>query len=788
MTTVLNPELESDPYLISLVRGGDTEAFGRLYERHVGAARRLARVLARDVSEADDLVAETFTKVLTALKAGRGPDTAFRAYVLTTLRHTLYDRSRRERRLEYTDDLTPYERPSTPDDPLVRTLESSYAARAFARLPERWRTVLWHTEVEGESPAQVAPLLGLTPNGVAALAYRARERLRQMYLQEHIEVTESPRCHWTGTHLAGYVRAQLARRDRTKVEDHLAECAECQVLHRELTEENSGLRGILATILLGSAAPGYLAPQSKALLAGVGAMFIALWNAITAWAAFLVGLGYKLVQLPRRLVERFGGGNVAAASGLVAAGMAGVTAFAVMAVTGDRDPAPPANALPMPAPLQSQPVIPLPTPSRFQPPTSPQAPPARVTPAPAPTTNHVTVAEAPVRPVIAHDPAQARLEAGQVGELPIAIRLPESTTQSQISMRVPFPPGLSLAGTDAGDGWTCSGSQDVTCERALPPPGGHTVARLPVAVGVELSGYQSIRVLVNDLEFVLRVPIAPTGMRLAFAALGPQGFGLGGNTLLACEPRPACLTRDNNEQDMVPIRAGIREPIPPTGLAEAEAASGARIKAGGDIRWAGLSVQASTTGELPSNARLHGPGGQWHDLSLTDGFADVTALLQAEGGGDWWLAVRAESLPAGRGQWAGWSLAVAHDEPGASPGELAVYLGPKQLRLGQELSLRLGAGGGVDVGMVIWDGDRSLGDDTLLLDNRPLGAATNAALGANPTSLLCAFTPGDCAWRTPGLDVLRHQATGSKDGLATLHAGNDPMEVGLLILLAQGPG
>ena len=158
---------------------------------------------------------------------------------------------------------------------------ASYAARAFARLPERWRAVLWHTEVEGESPAQVAPLLGLTPNGVAALAYRARERLRQMYLQEHIALTGNRRAA-TGpaTHLAGYVRAALARRDRAKVDDHLAECAECRRLHRELTEENSGLRGVIAPLLLGAAAPAYLAGAGKLALGG---WLATAWGALALW-------------------------------------------------------------------------------------------------------------------------------------------------------------------------------------------------------------------------------------------------------------------------------------------------------------------------------------------------------------------------------------------------------------------------------------------------------------------------------------------------------------------------
>jgi hypothetical protein len=75
---------------------------------------------------------------------------------------------------------------------------SALIAPAFDTLPERWRTVLWHTEVEGESPSQVGPLLGLTPNGVLALAYRAREGLRQAYLQVHLlDETSGGRCRST---------------------------------------------------------------------------------------------------------------------------------------------------------------------------------------------------------------------------------------------------------------------------------------------------------------------------------------------------------------------------------------------------------------------------------------------------------------------------------------------------------------------------------------------------------------------------------------------------------------
>lgn len=70
----------SDPELITQVRNGDREAFGELYRRHSGPATNLARQFARNAAEADDLVSESFARVLDNLLDGKGPDTAFRAY------------------------------------------------------------------------------------------------------------------------------------------------------------------------------------------------------------------------------------------------------------------------------------------------------------------------------------------------------------------------------------------------------------------------------------------------------------------------------------------------------------------------------------------------------------------------------------------------------------------------------------------------------------------------------------------------------------------------------------
>ncbi|OXM44515.1 RNA polymerase subunit sigma, partial [Amycolatopsis alba DSM 44262] len=235
---------KSDAELIAEVRDGKIASYGTLYERHAGAAHNLARQLARSSSEADDLVSEAFAKVLDTLRGGKGPDAAFRAYLLTALRHTAYDKTRKDKRVDLNEDMSDVggavgEALTVPfSDTAVAGLERTLAAKAFARLPERWQAVLWHTEIEGQNPAEVAPLLGLTANGVSALAYRAREGLRQAYLQVHLAENSGERCRASADKLGAWTRDGLSKRERAQVESHLDECEKCRALAAELADVN----------------------------------------------------------------------------------------------------------------------------------------------------------------------------------------------------------------------------------------------------------------------------------------------------------------------------------------------------------------------------------------------------------------------------------------------------------------------------------------------------------------------------------------------------------------------
>lgn len=171
-----------DAELIDSTRAGDADAYGELYRRHYQAARAVARALTHNDSDADDVISEAFARVLRASRSGGGPDVSFRPYLVVAVRNAFYDRVRcnREspRNNEIADDVNQTHNAAESDHE-----HDSSVTTALAQLPRRWQRVLWHTEVEGRSAAEVGALLGLAPNAVAALAYRAREGLRQAYLR-----------------------------------------------------------------------------------------------------------------------------------------------------------------------------------------------------------------------------------------------------------------------------------------------------------------------------------------------------------------------------------------------------------------------------------------------------------------------------------------------------------------------------------------------------------------------------------------------------------------------------
>jgi len=166
----------SDDELLGLVRGGDNEAYGILFARYARVGRHVARECAVSL-EAEDIVDEAFTRILEAVHAGKGPKTAFRAYLMHTIRNIAVSQLRKQT-FPATEDADLVPGPKTLEERVMDRWDAAAVAAAFEALPPRWQEILVRVDLDAEPTASVAAHLNLSRNTVAALTYRARCGLR----------------------------------------------------------------------------------------------------------------------------------------------------------------------------------------------------------------------------------------------------------------------------------------------------------------------------------------------------------------------------------------------------------------------------------------------------------------------------------------------------------------------------------------------------------------------------------------------------------------------------------
>ncbi|HEU5223021.1 MAG TPA: sigma-70 family RNA polymerase sigma factor [Candidatus Lumbricidophila sp.] len=243
----------SDLELVDATRAGDADAYGLLWKRHYTAAKREARKVTGSF-DPEDLAQEAFASVYLAITEGGGPRTAFRAYLLMAVRNIAIQWSRKQKE-EASDELEFLADPRSSERELDRQSELTFTSAAFRALPERWQQVLVYTEVYEMKPQQVAERMGIKPHAVAQLALRAREGLREEWVQAHLRsMDESSICAWFVKRLGCYTRGSASPRDRKKIAVHLESCTACSRVAEEARTASSRLAVVLPLVLAGGAA------------------------------------------------------------------------------------------------------------------------------------------------------------------------------------------------------------------------------------------------------------------------------------------------------------------------------------------------------------------------------------------------------------------------------------------------------------------------------------------------------------------------------------------------------
>ncbi|MEV7357433.1 sigma-70 family RNA polymerase sigma factor [Kitasatospora sp. NPDC091276] len=437
----------SDAELTARVRAGDDTAYEEIYRRHADSVRRYARTCCRDSFTAEDLAGEVFARTLQALRAGKGPEFAVRAYLLTAVRNVAAAWTRSERREQLVDDFSVFAQTSAAvvdldlADPgadawAMAMADQRMVMQAYAELPEDDRVVLWHTEVERESPKTVAVMLGKTANATAVQAHRARDRLAAAFLQAHVSGSQDRTCEAYANRLGAYARGSLRKRASAEVGRHLQECDRCTAACLELTEINTGLRALLPGGVLVWIGVGGFGAAAAAVggVAAVGGAAAGTAAATSGTAGASSGAGAAGAGAGAASGGGGAGAGAAAGEGLGTAAKAGIAAavavaaaaVAAYALTGSPEPKPPTAAPPAAgAPATPRPQAPAPgPPAPADPaPSSTAAAPAPSEPSPSPSAT----------PVTRSTPAPAAAQTTTKAASPVT---PSSTTPK----RTPTPP------------------------------------------------------------------------------------------------------------------------------------------------------------------------------------------------------------------------------------------------------------------------------------------------------------------------------------------------------------
>ena len=169
--------------LVELARGGDTEAFGLLYDHYHVSVYRFLFYRTRSAPLAEDLTSETFFRALRNMKSFRWQGKDFGAWLMTIARNLATDHFKAGRtRLEMTtEDMGDHDDTTEgPESVVLAGLTNELLLEALTQLPDEQRDCLVMRFLQGMSIAETAAVLGRSDGAVKQLQLRGVRNLAKL--------------------------------------------------------------------------------------------------------------------------------------------------------------------------------------------------------------------------------------------------------------------------------------------------------------------------------------------------------------------------------------------------------------------------------------------------------------------------------------------------------------------------------------------------------------------------------------------------------------------------------
>lgn len=159
---------------VARAKQGDRAAMRYLYLRYSENVYGYARSIVHNDYDAEDVVQQVFTRVLTAIESYEQRSVPFSAWLLRITHNMAIDHMRRRRpTLEDTEATLADDRPQLDGTDLLGVLRD-----ALAELPDMQREIVVLRHLGGLTPVEIAERLGRSEDSVHGLHHRGRRALQ----------------------------------------------------------------------------------------------------------------------------------------------------------------------------------------------------------------------------------------------------------------------------------------------------------------------------------------------------------------------------------------------------------------------------------------------------------------------------------------------------------------------------------------------------------------------------------------------------------------------------------
>ena len=177
---ITNIAVKNETKLLQLARQYDQKALVEIYDLYSPALYRYAVRLLNNPDMAEECVAESFSRLLSALRNNGGPQTNLRAYLYRVAHNWITDQYRRQIPHQTVEEVDQHADPGSTTSKIVdEQLEREKVRWAIRRLTPDQQQVVTLKFIEGWSNAEIAKSINKPIGAVKSLQHRALQALRQ---------------------------------------------------------------------------------------------------------------------------------------------------------------------------------------------------------------------------------------------------------------------------------------------------------------------------------------------------------------------------------------------------------------------------------------------------------------------------------------------------------------------------------------------------------------------------------------------------------------------------------